>query len=231
MFVGFIHITAPHYIYRFMTTHQKQIIVSIVEDQPTMLSSLSELLKTQPDFKVGQTAPRVEDFLLLDHEVYPPDIILLDINLKGGMTGVEGIKPIKAILPKVEIIILTTFDDSTRIFQALCAGATAYLTKQTPFDKIMEAIRTVNSGGSYMSPGIAKKVVDYFKPSTQPTQLTPRQMQIVEAIVDGLSYKLIADKLLISIETVRDHIKHIYKALEINSKAELIKKKLGGELD
>ena len=127
--------------------------------------------------------------------------------------------------------MLTTFDDADKIFKALCAGASAYLTKRTPFKKISEAIYTVYRGGSYMSPTIARKVVDYFAPKKiTHSPLTPRQQQIADGIVEGLSYKLIADKLLIKTETVRDHIKKIYKKLEIHSKAELIKKKMDGEL-
>ena len=202
----------------------------LIEDDQIIRESLAGLLGKVPGFEYLGSNVRVEDFLEAQHSIIP-HIILLDINLKNGMTGLEGIKPIKTIYPDVDIIILTTFDDSERIFKALCGGASAYLTKRTAFPKIIEAIQTVYRGGSYMSPVIARKVVDYFSPSKKTYQLTPRQSQIVEGLVQGLSYKMIADQLLISTETVRDHIKKIYKKLQIHSRTELIKKKMDGELD
>ncbi len=207
------------------------IKVSIIEDEPLVLSSLEGLIGTQPGMTQTVTANSVESFLSSAHQ-QAPDIILLDIGLKGGMSGLEGIRPLRQKFPDAEIIMLTTFDDTDRVFKALCAGASAYLTKRTPFPRIVEAIQTVHRGGSYMSPTIARRIVDHFAPTeSQSSLLTPRQNQIAEGIVDGLSYKLIADKLMISTETVRDHIKKIYRKLQINSKAELIKMKMSGELD
>lgn len=207
------------------------INVSIIEDEPLVLSSLEGLIGNQPGMTQTASANSVESFLSIVHN-QAPDIILLDIGLKGGMSGLEGIRPLRQKFPGAEIIMLTTFDDADRVFKALCAGASAYLTKRTPFPRIVEAIQTVHRGGSYMSPTIARRIVDHFAPSeSQSSLLTPRQHQIVEGIVEGLSYKLIADKLMISTETVRDHIKKIYRKLQINSKAELIKMKMSGELD
>ena len=203
------------------------IRVSIVEDERMVLQSLRGLMDVQAGLAFHTSAHSVEGFLDIDGE--SPEVILLDIGLEGTLTGLEGIRPIKERHPSAEIIMLTTFDDSDRIFKALCAGASAYLTKRTPFAQIVEAIQVVNGGGSYMSPGIARKVVDYFAPKRSDyPELTPRQHQIAEGIVDGLSYKLIADKLMITTETVRDHIKKIYKKLEVNSKTELIKRKHEG---
>jgi DNA-binding NarL/FixJ family response regulator len=207
-----------------------KINISIIEDEALILNSLKGLLEKQPGISVVNTASGVEGFLEQTHQEIP-EIILLDIGLNSGMSGLEGIRPLKQRFPKVEIIMLTTFDDADRIFKALCAGASAYLTKRTPFVKIIEAIKTVHQGGSYMSPTIARKIVNYFAPKHSSTDvLTPRQNQIVQGIVDGLSYKMIADKLMIGTETVRDHIKKIYRKLEINSKTELIKKKMDGEI-
>lgn len=207
----------------------KQIQVSLIEDEALIRESLSGLIENYPGLNLSYVAEKVETFLEIEMN-QSPNILLLDIGLKGGMTGLQGLKHIKQKCPTTDIIMLTTFDDSDRIFKALCGGASAYLTKQSPFAKIVEAIHTVNNGGSYMSPSIARKVVDYFAPTQKKTSLTARQMQIVQGVVDGLSYKLIADKLMISIETVRDHIKKIYRKLEINSKTELIRKKMDGEI-
>lgn len=203
-----------------------EIRVSIVEDDRMILQSMKELLDLQSGLTFESSAHSVEGFL--EHPSHP-QVILLDIGLEGPLSGLEGIRPIKAQYPTAEIIMLTTFDDSDRIFKALCAGASAYLTKRTPLAQIVEAIQVVHGGGSYMSPGIARKVVDYFAPKRSDyPDLTPRQHQIADGIIEGLSYKLIADKLMITTETVRDHIKKIYKKLEVNSKTELIKRKHEG---
>ena len=204
-----------------------KINIGFIEDEQLVRDSISFMIKNNKEFHLTCAESSVETFLR-NSLLTPPDIIILDIGLKGGMSGLEGIRPIKKKYPDCEIIMLTTFDDSERIFKALCAGASAYLTKQIPFSKIVDAIKTVNQGGSYMSPTIARKVVDYFSPKAIKTELTARQEQIVQGIVDGLSYKMVADKLMISTETVRDHIKRIYKKLEINSRTELIKKRIDG---
>ena len=211
---------------------EKRIVkVGIIEDQALVVESLSTLIETHPELELAHTSHRVEDFL--DYGLSePPNVILLDIGLPGGMTGLEGISHLKKAYPDAEIIMLTTFDDSSRVFKALCAGASAYLTKRTAFPKIAEAIITVSRGGSYMSPAIARKVVDHFAPKKKhEAVLTPRQAQIADALVEGMSYKMIADKLMITQETVRDHIKKMYRKLQINSRGELISMRVKGELD
>jgi DNA-binding NarL/FixJ family response regulator len=209
----------------------ERIKVGIVEDQQLVRDGLITLIKSTPQLELGHVSHGVEDYLDIPLQI-PDNVLLLDIGLPGGMTGLEGIRPIKTSYPATEIIMLTTFDDSARVFKALCAGASAYLTKRTPFPKITEAITTVHRGGSYMSPSIARKVVEYFAPrQKQESTLTPRQTQITDALVEGMSYKMIADKLMISTETVRDHIKKIYKKLQINSRGELISMRVRGELD
>ncbi len=153
------------------------------------------------------------------------DVILLDIG-NSGISEIEDINTIKKHLPNASIIIINAEEKDERIFKALYAGAVSCLSEKTPITKIEEAITTTYYGGSYISPNIARVVLNYFsvKKATETSSLTNRQLQIVEGVVDGLSYKMIADKLFISIDTVRHHIKTIYKLLNINSKAELIKK-------
>ena len=207
------------------------INLGIIEDEPLVLENLELYFQTQNEIEVVFTANAVESFL----DNYTPgvkiDIFLLDVGLPG-MSGLEGIRPIKSLLPNAEIIMLTAFDDSDTIFKALCAGAVSYITKSTDLPTIKDALIQVARGGAYMSPNIARKVINHFAPrkKNNSESLTPRQEQIVQGLVDGLSYKLIADKYIISVETVRDHIKKIYKKLHVNSKAEVIRKKLDGEI-
>ncbi|HKI46179.1 MAG TPA: response regulator transcription factor, partial [Balneolales bacterium] len=151
-----------------------------------------------------------------------------------GMSGIDGMKLIKNQHPEIEIIILTVYHDSHKIFDSLCAGASGYLLKHTSLPEIKEAIETLVDGGSPMSPQIARKVIDYFKKpeiKKEPeSELTPREQEIVVGLVDGLSYKMIADRMGIAIDTVRAHIRNIYKKLHVNSKAEVIAKSLRGEI-
>ncbi|MCB0707217.1 MAG: response regulator transcription factor [Saprospiraceae bacterium] len=209
------------------------IKLGIVEDDPIIHESLVTYMGTNLAIEVNLAVTSVEAFLERASEVDKPDLdlILLDIGLPG-MSGLEGIRLIKDHYPDLDIVMLTTFEEDDKIFKALCAGAVSYISKRTSLSKIQEAIFTIYRGGSYMSPSIARKVVQYFMPKAKKEEdvLTPRQQQIVQALVDGLSYKMIADKLNISIDTVRDHIKRIYRIVQVNSKAEIIRKSLEGEI-
>lgn len=207
------------------------IKLAIIEDDTLVQESLKEFFEAQPNVEFLQVAPSVEDFLkTFDALETLPEVLLLDINLLG-MSGIDGIPLIMEQLPKLDIIMLTTFEDSDSIFKALCAGACSYLSKKTPLKKILEAVEVVYDGGSYMSPSIARKIVNHYAPQrTKLKMLTARQQDIVKGIVDGKSYKMIADDLCVSLDTVRSHIKNIYKALEINSKAELIRKSYDNEI-
>ena len=208
------------------------IYLAIIEDEPLVRKSLYTYLTEHPSIDIQLMADSIEEFLqLLDGNPTAPSILLLDINLPGK-TGIEGIPAIKAKLPELDIIMLTTFEESDKIFSALCAGACSYLSKRSSLKTIKETVLTVSQGGSFMSPSIARKIAEHFNPKKQSdkTSLTNRQQDIVRGLVDGLSYKMIAARHEISIDTVRTHIKHIYKALQINSKAELIRKSLDGEI-
>jgi DNA-binding NarL/FixJ family response regulator len=207
----------------------KPIPLAIVEDDPIIRESLRTFLGEDPQFELVCSAISMEEFLLA-LETDPrinPEVMLLDIQLPG-QSGIEGIPAIKKLRPVLDIIMLTTFEESDKIFKALCAGACSYMTKRSSLVNIREAVLTVHRGGSYMSPSIARKVVEHFAPTPKKEDgpLTVRQQEIVDCIVDGLSYKMTADKLGISLDTVRTHIKHIYEALQINSKGELIRRSL-----
>jgi len=210
----------------------EHIKLAIIEDDAIIRESLEAFLCNHPSIEVKFVADSIEVFMNTLRVTRNPqiDIILLDIGLPG-ISGIEGIGPLKRNLPNVDIVMLTTYEEEEVIFKALCAGAVSYLSKRTPLSKIQEALFTIHRGGSYMSPSIARKVVNYFKPkSSKKVKLTSRQQQIARSILDGLSYKMIADRYSISIDTVRDHIKKIYKTLDINSKSELMKKAMDGDI-
>ena len=211
----------------------KEIKLAIVEDDPVIKESLELFMQEHPTIKIVTSVTSVEAFLEKAQSPLKPniDVMLLDIGLPG-MTGIQGIYHIRQKYPDTDIIMLTTFEEDDKIYNALCAGACSYISKRTPLVKIREAIFTVAQGGSYMSPSIARKIAERFMPKKEKKEagLSERQMQIVQALVDGLSYKMIADKLNISLDTVRDHIKRIYRALEVNSKIEVIKKAMDGDL-
>ncbi len=210
------------------------IRLAIIEDDPVIRESLESYFGAHPAIQISLVADSVEAFFdKVQQAIRPPkiDLLLLDIGLPG-MSGIEGIRHLRQKYPDMDISMLTTFEDDDKIFKSLCSGACSYISKRTPLTTIQEAIFTIHRGGSYMSPSIARKVAQHFMPKARKEGdvLSPRQQQIVEGIVEGLSYKLIADKLSISIDTVRDHIKRIYRALEVNSKAEIIRKSLEGEI-
>lgn len=208
------------------------IRVSIVEDDHIIREGIAEFLNNQEDMFCLLSRESVESLLSAMESTDLPDVILMDIGLPG-MSGISGMKIISERFPDINIIMFTVHNDSHKIFQSLCAGASGYLLKNTPFTKISEAIKIVYHGGSSMSPQIARKVVEFFhKNQKKPSKsiLTEKEKEIVLGLVDGLSYKMIADRSYISIETVRSHIKNIYKKLHVHCKAEVIRKSLSGEI-
>jgi DNA-binding NarL/FixJ family response regulator len=212
---------------------REAVKLGIIEDAPHVRTSLVEFFETCPEVELCAVADSVEGFLeqLESEDVLMPDVVLSDINLPG-MSGIEGIRRVKALNPDVDIIMLTVFNDSDRIFKSLCAGATGYALKSTPMPEILKAIMEIRAGGSYMSPSIARKVVDHFAPAKrrEEDELSVREKQVIQALSEGLSYKLIADRLSVSIDTVRTHIKHIYRKLHVNSKVEVLNKAMKGEI-
>ena len=209
------------------------IYVGIVEDNVKIRNLIQRYLDMQENLSCKIAVDSVEEMLehLKEHD--PPNVMLMDIQLPG-MSGIEGIGIIKKEYPDIEIIMLTIYHDSHKIFDSLCAGASGYLLKHTTLPEIKNSIENLAEGGAPMSPQIARKVIEYFsaqEPKKKPvSDLTAREQDIVTGLVDGLSYKLIADRFDISIDTVRAHIRNIYKKLHVNSKAEVIAKSLRGEI-
>jgi DNA-binding NarL/FixJ family response regulator len=211
--------------------------IGIIEDDAQIRTVLQTYFDRQSDMTCLGAFESVEKGLAGFDPKVMPDVMLMDIELPG-MSGIEGVKLLKQRHPSMEFIILTIYHDVSKIFPALQAGASGYLLKNTPLPDIKDGILQVQSGGSPMSPQIARRVVDAFtnrgkdsdKDEKGSSILTEREDEIVIALVDGLSYKMIADRMSISIETVRYHIRNIYKKLHVHSKGEVISKSLRGEI-
>jgi DNA-binding NarL/FixJ family response regulator len=209
--------------------------IAIVEDNVKIRDLIQKFLNMQDDMECRNAFGSVEQLLGVMREGDMPAIVLMDIDLEG-MSGIDGMKLIKNKYPDVEIIMLTVYHDSHKIFTSLRAGASGYLLKHTSLPEIKDAIEVVLQGGAPMSPQIARKVITHFSdPASSQDEksdsgLTMREQEIVVGLVDGLSYKMIADRMDISIDTVRAHIRNIYKKLHVNSKAEVIAKSLRGEI-
>jgi DNA-binding NarL/FixJ family response regulator len=207
------------------------ISVGIVEDDKQIRTAIQSFLDRQHDMVCQLSVGSVED-LLLQIPNNQPHVLLMDIGLPG-MSGIDGIQLVKEKYTDIEIIVFTVYNDSKKIFDSLCAGATGYLLKNTPLEELKEGIELLAKGGSPMSPLIARRVIDFFSERKKPHKenvLSQKEKEIVIGLVDGLSYKLIADRMDISIETVRFHIKNIYRKLQVHSKAEVISKSLKGEI-
>ncbi|MBU0474185.1 MAG: response regulator transcription factor [Bacteroidetes bacterium] len=205
--------------------------IALIEDDIELKELLEKYLNFQENFNVALSVVSAEDFFEKCKQLEKIDILIMDIGLPG-ISGIEALPKIKQNLPNTEIIMLTVHDDSEKVFQSLRRGASGYLLKNTPLDKIKESIEQIFAGGSPMSPNIARKIVEFFNPKHNEGQreLSTREKEIVVALVDGLSYKLVADRLDISIDTVRQHIRSIYRKLNVNSKAEVISKSYKGEI-
>lgn len=208
------------------------ILVGIVEDDEQIRKGVQTYLNRQENFACDWSYGSVEEMLNNLKEKNVPNVLIMDLGLPG-MSGIEGMKIVKEKHPEVDIVVFSVYNDSKRIFDSLCAGATGYLLKNTPLEEIKEGIELLAKGGSPMSPQIARKVIEHFNPGTRKKEesvLSLKEKEIVVGLVDGLSYKLIADRMNISIETVRFHIKNIYRKLHVHGKAEVISKSLRGEI-
>jgi DNA-binding NarL/FixJ family response regulator len=204
--------------------------LAIIEDDELVRKNLATFFAEQEDITCDIVAGSVQQFIELAAPVTQLDIILSDIGLPG-INGIDAIPLLKKKFTTASVVMLSVYTDSDRIFKALCAGAVGYLQKDTPLEEVLESLKVILKGGSVMSPAIARKVIEYFSPKrTYNEPLTAKEHQVINAMVDGLSYKMIGDRLGISLETVRQHIKNIYRKLQVNSKAEVIARSIRGEL-
>ncbi|MCW5910619.1 MAG: response regulator transcription factor [Cyclobacteriaceae bacterium] len=207
------------------------ISVGIVEDDEEIRKGIQDYLNRQKGFSCSHAYGSVES-LLVNLNNALPHVLIMDLGLPG-MSGIDGMRIIKQRYPEIDLVVFSVYNDPKKIFDSLCAGATGYLLKNTPLDEIKSGIELLVNGGSPMSPQIARKVIEFFTPRNKreaESPLSAKEKEIVIGLVDGLSYKLIADRLNISIETVRFHIKNIYRKLHVHGKAEVISKSLRGEI-
>lgn len=200
--------------------------LAIIEDDDTVREYITEQIQLHTtisriiNFSDGEAA-------LTSLTRQPVDIALFDVQLPG-MNGIECVRKLKIIHPRMQIMMLTVYDDTDTIFSALKAGAASYMLKSTPPEKIIEAINELYTGGSPMSSQIARKVIEAFtvkeKTNEYFQELSRREQEMLEQLSKGFRYKEIADKLFLSVETVRTHIRNVYEKLQVNSRIEALKK-------
>src|SRR5882724_7342994 len=202
------------------------ITVSLVEDNEQLRGTLARVINRADGFRCPSHYANAEDALKNLPQVRP-EVVLMDINLPG-INGVECVRQLKQLLPETQVIMLTVYEDTENIFNALAAGASGYLLKRTPSAEILDGIRQVLQGGSPMTAHIARKVVRSFQrapASPQPTEdLSPREREVLDCLSQGFLYKEIAEKLGISYETVHTYIRRIYEKLQVRTRTEAVAK-------
>ncbi|HET8674933.1 MAG TPA: response regulator transcription factor [Blastocatellia bacterium] len=212
--------------------HAAPLRVAIVEDQREVREGLAVLINGTPGFRCTGNYRSMEEALrVLEKE--PPDVLLTDIGLPL-MSGTEGIRILKGLYPDLPILALTVYKDDEDIFDALCAGASGYLLKNTPPARLLECLREVVAGGAPMSPQVARQVIRLFREISPPLKadyrLTPQETELLKLMVEGYNYKAAAVKLDITINTVSFHVRNIYAKLQVHSKSEAVAKALRNRL-
>lgn len=204
------------------------IKVGIIEDNTPLRGSLTKLINSQENMACVLSVNSLQHIVSgLVNAM--PNILLMDIGL-GNISGIEGVKIVKQNFPEIQVLMFTVFEDEDKIFEAIRNGASGYLLKKTPPEEIIEAIMELNEGGAPMTASIARKVIQSFQQQPVATQenyhLTSREKEILFSLVEGLSYKKIAEKHFLSISTIRTHICNIYEKLHVNSKSQAVAKAL-----
>jgi DNA-binding NarL/FixJ family response regulator len=211
-----------------MTIRDGPVKVVIIEDVREVREGLAILINGTPRFRCTNSFRTMED--ALDAlRAFCPNVILTDIGLPG-MSGVEGIRLLRERLPHVPVLALTVYDDDENVFNAICAGASGYLLKNTPPGRLLESLEEVADGGAPMSPEVARRVLALFRqfrpPARAPSELTPQEIALLKLMVEGHHYKTAASEMGISINTVSFHLRHIYEKLQVHSKTEAVAKAL-----
>lgn len=210
----------------FTVQTSPMIKVLIYEDNPQLREGLTMLISGSEGFEV-LSAFRNCNNVVEEVQAFKPDVILMDIDMPG-VNGLEGLKKIREVDSQVKILMLTVFDDNRNVFQAISNGANGYILKKTPPGKLLEYIAEAQSGGAPMTSSIATQVLKMFSSMNnekgEDYNLSDREKQVLQLLVDGYSYKMIAGEMFISIDTVRSHIKKIYEKLHVNSKSEAVAK-------
>lgn len=196
------------------------IKVFIYDDNHARRDSLKALLELSPEVSFCGEA---ENCLHVEKDMSTcfPSVVLMDINMPGA-DGITGLKAIKKNHPHIKVLMQTVFDDTDKVFECIRNGASGYILKKDPPQRILQAIQEVDDGGAVMNPGIALKVLEYFKPQKIDSPLSERETQVLRLLADGLSYKMVADRLFLSFNTVNTHVKHIYEKLHVSSLGEAI---------
>jgi DNA-binding NarL/FixJ family response regulator len=204
------------------------IKVAIVEDDEGIRGSLAAMIRRASGMELCGEYVDAET-ALREIPRHPPQVVLMDINLPK-MKGWECVRQLKATCPKVQFLILTVYEDSESLFNSLRAGASGYLLKRTAPSRLIEAIRDVHAGGAPMTPQLARRVVQYFsKPDegeSEFPQLTPGEREFLDQLAGGYAYKEIADRMNISIDTVRSYVRTVYEKLHVHSRTEAVVKYL-----
>lgn len=204
------------------------IKVSIVDDEKALRSSIAAFISGSPGFEcISAYTNAIGALQGLPRD--KPDVVLMDINMVG-MDGIECVARLKIAAPEMQIVMLTVYEDTDKIFRALSAGASGYLLKRLSPAKLLEAIKEVHAGGSPMSSSIARKVVASFR-KAQPVaennlHLSPREQAVLDCLAKGLTYKQIADQMEISIDTIRTYLRRVYEKLHVQSRTEAVAKYL-----
>jgi two-component system, NarL family, response regulator LiaR len=211
--------------------NQEILQIGIIEDTDIIRKNLVSFINMQGDMQISVEANSIEDFFdkHKQQQNLPCDILLLDIGLPG-QSGLEALPAIKQLLPDTEVIILTIFEEEHIIVKALCNGASSYISKKAGLQEILNAIHIVKEKGSYLSPSVAREIVNHLMGGkvSKATILSDRQKEILKKLSEGKSYQTISNELFLSIETIRSHVKKMYKVLHVNNKTEAIANYLNG---
>jgi DNA-binding NarL/FixJ family response regulator len=217
----------------FYANYFGMIRVTIFEDNALINEGIRMMVESQTDMLMAG-AFRDARGVLNKIKKTKPNVVLMDINMPD-VNGIEAVTEIKREFPEILVMMQTIFEDDDKVFAAICGGASGYMLKGTSPDKMLDAIREMTRGGSPMSPNIARKVLHIFHDQFRSVKeefitLTPKEKEVLQYLVDGFSYKMIADKMKVTFHTVNDHIKNIYNKLHVNSAPEAVSKALKNKL-